>query len=115
VTEELTDAELKALEAKLRVLLAELDTTIESALESVQPVELDQAAIGRVSRIDAIQQQSLAKASREALKIRRSQATRALTAIADGDYGFCRRCEEPIGYRRLAANPETPFCLGCAR
>ena len=31
----------------------------------------------------------------------------------DGSYGFCRLCEEPIGFKRLQAKPEAPFCVNC--
>ena len=115
MTVELTDEQTAELERALVSLAAELDETIDAAEESTQPVELDQAAIGRVSRIDAIQRQSLAKASREALKIRRRLVTAALEAIEAGEYGYCRKCEEPIAFRRLKAKPETPFCLTCAK
>lgn len=114
MTDELSEEQLAKLEQALRTLVAELDETIEDATESVQPVELDQAAVGRVSRIDAIQRQSMAQASREALKLRKRLATQALAAMEAGEYGYCRRCEEPIAFRRLQARPESPFCLRCA-
>jgi DnaK suppressor protein len=39
----------------------------------------------------------------------------ALSTFDRGEYGLCRKCEEPIGYRRLSAKPEAPFCLECQR
>ena len=30
-----------------------------------------------------------------------------------GEYGLCRRCDEPIAYRRLKARPESPYCIAC--
>ncbi len=111
----LTPSQLATLEAALRAMVAQLEETIEDAAASVQAVELDQAAVGRVSRIDAIQRQSLAQASREALKTRRRLAQQALAAMEEGTYGECRRCEEPIAFKRLEARPESPFCLRCAR
>ena len=38
---------------------------------------------------------------------------KALARIADGEYGACLSCEEPVGYARLKARPETPFCIAC--
>ncbi|MEQ9497142.1 MAG: TraR/DksA C4-type zinc finger protein [Deltaproteobacteria bacterium] len=115
MSEELNEAQAAELADDLRALIAQLDATIEDAAESVQTVELDQAAVGRVSRIDALQRQKLAQASREAMKTRRQLAGQALRRLDDGDYGLCLRCEEPIAYRRLKAKPEAPFCLRCAK
>ena len=38
----------------------------------------------------------------------------AMEQVADGDYGDCLDCGEPIGAGRLRARPEAPFCLTCA-
>jgi RNA polymerase-binding transcription factor DksA len=38
----------------------------------------------------------------------------ALTRMAQGTYGLCTTCEEPIAPRRLAALPYTSQCLECA-
>jgi len=37
----------------------------------------------------------------------------ALTSLADGSYGTCRDCGEPIGWPRLNANPTALRCIGC--
>ena len=38
---------------------------------------------------------------------------RALAKIADGTYGRCDRCGEPIPEDRLAAIPATSHCVSC--
>jgi len=38
----------------------------------------------------------------------------ALDRLADGTYGRCTRCEEPIELDRLIALPETAVCVRCA-
>lgn len=111
--EELTGAQLRTLEAQLRALLQHLDGLLDGDDESTRPVELDQTRLGRVSRIDAIQQQKMAEAAKRDQRLRRAQVRTALEAIEADEYGFCKRCEEPIGVRRLTAKPETPFCLEC--
>jgi DnaK suppressor protein len=80
-----------------------------------KPVDLD-APIGRLSRMDAMQQQAMATATQEKARTRLAQVRLALVAHAahpDGEYGHCRRCEECIGVRRLRSRPETPFCIEC--
>ncbi|MEM9072097.1 MAG: TraR/DksA C4-type zinc finger protein [Myxococcota bacterium] len=110
---ELTDEETSELAEALRNLVQQLEAALEEARAGAKPVKLDQQSVGRVSRIDAIQQQQMAAAGKRSMDLRLRQARSALRAVDEDEYGFCRRCEEPIGYRRLAARPETPFCLAC--
>ena len=110
--EELTEAQEKELAGDLARLKEELTELLDISREGTQTVELDQP-IGRLTRMDALQQQKMAQASRGGHQLRARQVDAALKALRLGDYGYCRRCEEAIGYRRLKAKPETPFCVGC--
>jgi RNA polymerase-binding transcription factor DksA len=38
----------------------------------------------------------------------------ALQRLADGRYGLCERCGQPIGTERLAARPAALTCIRCA-
>ena len=38
----------------------------------------------------------------------------ALRRLADGRYGVCDRCGQPIGAERLAARPSAVTCVRCA-
>ena len=110
--DELTEDQVRALAGALTALAAELERSLAAAKEAAEVVSLDQP-IGRVSRMDALQQQEMAQASRRQIELRLGQVSVALDAIARGEYGECRSCGEPIGHRRLLARPETPFCLAC--
>ena len=112
--EELTDAQIEELCADLTAVREELETTLANAAEGASTVSLDQP-IGRLSRMDAMQQQAMAQANRRSAQLRLEQVGAALAAIGRQDYGYCRRCEEPIGYRRLKSRPESPFCVECQR
>lgn len=109
---DLTDAQRAALIADLHALRATLQEQHAAAKEEARPVNLD-LPIGRLSRVDALQQQSMAAANRRSLELRLQQVAAALAAHAEGAYGDCRRCGEPIGYPRLQARPETPLCVAC--
>ena len=37
----------------------------------------------------------------------------ALSSIAEGSYGTCRDCGEPVGWPRLNANPTALRCIAC--
>lgn len=112
--DELTDDRIEELRTILSELRDELETTLEGAAEGSRPVSLDQP-IGRVSRVDALQQQEMAQANRRNVEIRLAQVRQALSALDSGDYGYCRKCEEPIAYERLRSRPEAPFCVQCQR
>jgi len=109
---ELTESQVKELWTRIREELAELEQLLDSSGESSKPVALDEP-IGRLSRMDAMQQQQMAVAGRQAHLQRLQLLKNALAAMEREEYGCCRRCEEPIGYKRLKVRPEAPFCLDC--
>ncbi len=113
--EDLSEEQAKTLRARLVELVAELSAALHANATSADPVVLDQSSVGRLSRMDAMQQQAMAKATREKARLRLGQCKVALSAFDRDEYGECRKCEEPIGYRRLSAKPEAPFCVHCQR
>ncbi len=109
--DDLTECQLTELRGDLAALAVALRALLDHTEESAKPVTLDQAAVGRVSRVDAIQAQQMSAAARRRADARLGMV---LSALNNEDYGRCRRCDEPIGFRRLKASPEAPFCVGCA-
>lgn len=110
----LTPTQEQELLADLHALEAQLAEGLRLSADSAAPVELD-TAFGRVSRVDAMQQQSMAKANRARAKARLERVHAALTLAHEEEYGVCRSCDEDIGYARLKARPESAFCLHCQR
>jgi DnaK suppressor protein len=109
---ELSKSDIAALGDRLEALRDELDALLASTAERARPVDLDQP-IGRVSRVDALQQQSMLAANRAAASQRRQRVQAALHRITQDEYGECIRCGEPIDPRRLDAQPEAPLCVAC--
>lgn len=109
----LTTAQRDELASDLRQLTDELARSVELITEGTAPVELDQQSVGRLSRMEEMQRQAMAKSGRQSLEVRLQQVRAALLTLERDDYGDCRECEEPIGYARLKARPETPYCLEC--
>jgi len=114
-TEELSDEEAETLRRQLVELIAGLEESLSASAGTAAPVVLDQSSVGRLSRMDAMQQQAMAKATRQKAQVRVTQCKAALSAFDRDEYGFCRKREEPIGFPRLSAKPEAPFCLSCQR
>jgi len=79
-----------------------------------RPVELDQQSVGRLSRMDAMQQQAMASAQ-EARRTGRLRAIEAARARLEGeDFGWCEDCGEFIGLKRLDLDPALTRCVSCA-
>lgn len=99
---------------RLLQLKAELEAVAEAGDESAAIVELDQTKVGRLSRMDAMQAQAMAKASAE----RREQMLRridaALVRVEHDEYGICQECGEPINPKRLEFDPTATLCIDCA-
>lgn len=92
----------------------ELEALSHDARESRGAVELDQQGVGRVSRMDAMQQQAMAVASEQRRRTRISQIEAALKRLERDDFGYCIRCGEAIAPERLAVDPASTLCVDCA-
>lgn len=99
---------------RLLELRKELEAEVETAEGSAAIVELDQSKVGRLSRMDALQAQAMAKASGHRHDARLRGITAALKRIEDGEYGYCLACDEPINPRRLEFDPAATLCIACA-
>ena len=93
---------------------AELEAILAQAQGGADAVELDQQRVGRLSRMDALQGQAMALAAmrRRQLELRRIAA--ALQRLDEDAYGYCVRCGDEIGCRRLELDPTVPTCIQCA-
>lgn len=90
-----------------------IDQSFESK-GSRDTVMLDQSSVGRLSRMDALQGQAMAKAEedRRQLAIRRIDA--ALVRLERGEFGECIECGEWIAVKRLEWDPTVLKCIDCA-
>ncbi|WP_347329569.1 TraR/DksA family transcriptional regulator [Marinimicrobium locisalis] len=112
MAEALTPEQLSRLKAQLESLRADLEALLAEG-DATKAVELDQSRQGRLSRMDAMQQQAMAVAAHETHRQQLRQVLRALKRMEEDDYGYCRECDEPIAYKRLTVRPEAELCLQC--
>lgn len=108
------DPDNAAIEQKLKERRQALVELAQSAAEVRGPVELDQTTQGRLSRMDAMQVQAMAQETERRRQLEISRIDAALKRLAEGDYGYCVACGEPIEPKRLAHDPSVPNCLSCA-
>jgi DnaK suppressor protein len=109
------DLDLGAFKILLEKRLAEIMAGREAQQREGAPVELDQTRVGRLSRMDAMQQQAMAQASARRTEVELQRIRTALSRLRSGDYGFCVKCDEEIAERRLEIDPATLICIDCAR
>jgi DnaK suppressor protein len=83
--------------------------------QTVNPPELDQSRVGRLSRMDAMQQQAMSRAAARLADMEVQRIHTALERIVSGEYGYCMRCDEEIAEGRLRADPGALICIACAR
>ncbi len=90
-----------------------LKENIKSYKLLTQPISPDNA-IGRLTRMEAINSKSINEAALNKSKQTLSKMERALTMIDNPDFGLCHECEEPIPFARLMIMPESDLCVQCA-
>ncbi len=93
---------------------ADLDREDALGLEGQKTVTLDQQSVGRLSRMDALQGQAMAQATRARRDAGRAKITAALARMDDGEFGFCLECGEAIAEKRLELDPAVATCISCA-
>lgn len=90
------------------------EKSIQDYKELTKPISPNDA-IGRVSRMDAINNKSVNEASLRQAEIKLNNLKRVLSKIDDPDFGMCLKCKQPIPVGRLLIRPESLLCVNCAR
>ena len=104
----------EALRARMLELIAELERQSSGQLARSAAVELDQAKVGRLSRMDALQQQAMQDATQARVVAKLQLFRRTLARVNDEDFGLCAECGEAIAIGRLEIDPIAIYCIGCA-
>jgi DnaK suppressor protein len=110
----MADIVLADVRDKLVKLRDELEAVAATGEQSSQTVELDQARVGRLSRMDALQAQAMAKESGRRREVTLRRIAAALVRVENGEYGLCQSCDEPIHHKRLEFDPTALLCVQCA-
>ena len=113
--EALSAKQIEALHQLLIARQAELKASDADASSWRNTVELDQQSVGRLSRMDAMQQQEMAQAEARRRTSDLARIDLALIRFNKDDFGWCAECGEPIAYKRLEIDPAAALCIGCAK
>jgi DnaK suppressor protein len=94
--------------------LKELADASAGAKDARAPVELDQQSVGRLSRMDAMQVQAMAKETERRRQGRVKALQAALKRMDEDEFGYCIACGEKIAEKRLDLDPAVVNCIACA-
>ena len=110
----MTEEQRQELTRRIHEEMASLRTHIQAMDETIAPVAPDQA-IGRLSRLDTMINQSINEQSLAQSRERLRKLEYALTRMdKDPEFGECLECGDPIPASRLLALPVTEYCVNCA-
>lgn len=109
----LTADQLIDLEELIVEELARIRAESEGSGEEREAIAPD-VSIGRLSRLDAMQMQEVAKEAQRRREERLALLEVALDQLDEGTYGRCSRCGEDIDFERLKVSPEATHCSSCA-
>jgi DnaK suppressor protein len=105
--------DLEVLRARLEQRLTEIAAQLRETADAAKPVQLDQTSVGRLSRMDALQQQATRMSLRENFLREQRRTHAALERLREGRYGICCACQDALSPERLHADPAAPFCMDC--
>jgi DnaK suppressor protein len=102
-------------EIKQKILdeIAKTESLIAEYKEMSGPVAPDDA-IGRISRMDAINNKSVTEASLRQAQVKLKNLQRVLSRMGTSDFGICIKCRRPIPMARILYRPESLYCVNCA-
>ncbi len=109
----LTVDQIIELEVRITEEIERLQEESESTAVEREAISPD-VSIGRLSRLDSMQIQEIAKETQRRRDERIPRLEHALDRIDMDEYGKCERCRQWIAYERLKEQPETPLCGNCA-
>lgn len=109
----MTAEERKKLLTLIENQIRDTHEEITELVELTKPVSLD-ASIGRVSRMDAINNKSINDSALREKKGILQKLERALDRSEKDDFGKCMKCGEKIPFGRLEYMPYTTRCVKCA-
>ncbi len=100
--------------ARLEEEIKSTSKKVDEYRELTKPISPENA-IGRVSRMDAINNKSINEAALQKAELKLNNLKVALSKIDDNDFGICRRCQQPIPIGRLLLMPQAISCVRCSQ
>tara|TARA_R110002073_G_scaffold69287_5_gene171926 strand:+ start:4661 stop:4993 length:333 start_codon:yes stop_codon:yes gene_type:complete len=106
--------ELKHVEEKIAGEISKTEAAIQHYKALTKPIAPENA-IGRISRMDAINNKSINDAALKQAEQKLKNLKIAFSNINDTDFGLCFKCHSQIPIGRILLMPHTRYCVNCAR
>lgn len=110
----MNDKEIQEFRQMLEIRQAELRALSQASAAKRDAVTLDQQSVGRVSRVDALQQQAMAQAQERQRGHELVRIEQAFLRMDEGEFGWCADCGKEIAPKRLEIDPSAALCIQCA-
>lgn len=110
----MTNEEIQEISKLLTATISSTEKTIAEYKLETQPIAPD-CAIGRVSRMDAINNKSVVEAALRTQENKLRGLLHVQSKLGDDDFGLCNRCKQPIPIQRILLVPHNKFCVRCAQ
>ena len=107
-------SQIEEIKLKLQTEIESTQQKINNYTELCKPIAPENA-IGRVSRMDAINNKSVVEAALREAKQKMQQLQLMETKTDDENFGSCIKCKQPIPFGRLMIRPHSKFCVDCAQ
>ena len=98
---------------KLAETIIETEKTIKQLIVETEPISPENS-LGRITRMDAINNKSVAEAALRTSKRKLGKLKQSLAQIDDPGFGKCSTCSAAIPVQRLMFMPESTYCVNCA-
>ena len=108
------ETQLKALQKKLGDEIKSTQEKIVEYSELCKPIAPENS-IGRISRMDAINNKSVVEAALRVAIDKMQQLKAMQNKIKDSDFGICNKCMQAIPFGRLMIQTHSKFCVICAQ
>ena len=101
-------------ENKIKDSILETESKIKEYKNLTKPISPENA-IGRISRMDAINNKSVLEAALREAQSKLIQLKAINKKITSSDFGLCKTCKKSIPFGRLMIRPESQLCVNCAK
>ena len=106
--------QLEAIKEKLLTEITSTQKKLNKYTELCKPIAPENS-IGRISRMDAINNKSVVEAALREAKNKMRQLKIMQKKIKDPSFGACGKCNKEIPFGRLMIRPHSKFCVNCAQ
>ena len=109
----MTDNELQNIRDNIQEEITKTEALINEYKEGAQPIAPENS-IGRISRMDAINNKSITEAALKSAEIKLKNLENIKDKIEMEDFGKCIKCLNKIPIQRMLIIPESKKCVNCA-